>query len=436
MLYRKAHEKIMAWIAEGKKALLVEGARQVGKSFLIDECLEESGFPFVKLDLIRDKRALQTLTEAANEGLVSILEALSYFAPEPNEKGKPIVFIDEVQLCPELITMVKYLVQDGTYRYIFSGSLLGIALAHARSLPVGYMGILTMYPLDFEEFLIANKFNEKSLKAIREAFENEQPLNEQVHQEAMRLFKRYLLVGGMPDAVNEYVTSHNLRKTSEVQTAIRELYKADFTKRQKGNPLILERIYDMIPLRLREQNRRFFVSDLAEGASFSDYDDDFYWLQKAGAVIPVYNASSPSLPHEIFMSQKLVKLYYNDVGLLCSTYGDAFGQSVLSNEDANLGGVYENFVASALLASSFPTMAPFYFKARKIGELDFLTSFKGVNAAIEVKSGKYYLSHQSLEKMMAIPNYGIKNGIVLCNGNVQKMNGVTYLPIYMAGLIS
>lgn len=434
MLWRKAEEEISDWIENGKKALLVEGARQVGKTFLIEECLKKCGFPNVKIDLVDDKAMLKSLSKAAEEGTKAILEALSFVVPEANENGKPIVFIDEIQKCPELVTMIKYLVQDGRYRYILSGSLLGIALAHVRSLPVGYMGILTMYPLDFEEFAFNTGWNKVSLAALRKAFENQTPVNEALHERALSLFKRYLLVGGMPDAVNEYLSSGNFKRVKQAQQMIRELYKGDFTQREEGNPLILERIYDLVPRRLLDQNRRFMVSDLRPESTYSEYEDDFYWLSKSGALIPVYNVSSPASPYEISTSSKLVKLYYNDVGLLCSTYEDPFAQALLAEDEVNLGGIYENYVAISLLSSS--STPPFYFKSRKIGELDFLATYKGSNAAIEVKSGRYIHNHQSLEKMMAIPNYNLKKGIVLCNGNIEKEGEIIYLPIYMAGYIA
>lgn len=436
MLYRKTKQNILEWIKNGRKALLVDGARQVGKTFLIENCLEESGRPYRKIDLIQDKKANRSLSVASEEGLDSILEALSFYAPDSDKEDKPIIFLDEVQECPELITMIKYLVQEGRYRYILSGSLLGIALTHVRSVPVGFMETLTMYPLDFEEFAINSGWNKTSIKAIETAFENETPINEYLHEKTFALFKRYLLVGGMPDAVNEYISSKDIRKTVKVLDQIRELYKADFSKRKEGNPLILELIYDRIPRRLREQNHRFVVGDIKDGARTDDFEDDFYWLYKAGAIIPVYNAASPALPMEISTSQKLVKLFYNDVGLLTSSYGLSFAESYLNGEDANLGGIYENYVAQALLTSSFTATPPMYFKARKIGEIDFLSSLNAETVAIEVKSGKYRYSHPSLTKMMEIENYGLKKAFVLCNGNVEKMDKVTYLPIYMAGLIS
>lgn len=433
MLYRKAKEEISEWIKNGRKALLVDGARQVGKTFLIDTCLEESGLPYIKIDLIRDEKEKSIISKAVKEGVNAILEALSLLMPSSKKDAMPIFFMDEIQECPEFITMAKYLVQEGSYRYIFSGSLLGIALTHIRSLPVGFMSVLTMYPLDFNEFMVNAGYNEISIKAIEEALEKQIPVNDYLHQKTMELFKRYLLVGGMPEAVSEYLSSHNVRNVKEIQKGIIDLYKGDFAKRKKGNPLILERIYDLIPHRLEEQNRRFVHADLEEGSEYKDHEDDFYWLYKAGAVIPVYNVSSPSLPYEISLSNKLVKLFYNDVGLLTSRYGDGFALSLLHDEDANLGGIYENFVASELLSSS--NSLPYYFKARKIGELDFLCFHRGEKVAIEVKSGKYSHNHKALSNMMAVPNYNLNKAFVLCNGNVEKLDKVTYLPIYMAGLI-
>lgn len=438
MLFRKAKKEILEWIDKGEMALLVEGARQVGKTYLLDECLLESGIPYRKIDLVEEPDLARRLSLACSKNARAVIESLSFRLPRGEDgQAKPIIFIDEVQECPELITMSKYLVQDGRCRYVFSGSLLGIALSNIRSFPVGYMKPLTMYPLDFEEFAINEGWNDDSLRKLRECYEGELPVPSFLHEMAMELFRRYLLIGGMPASCAAYFSSHDVKKAMDVGKAIIELYKKDFTKRRKGNPLSLTLIYDLIPRRLLQESRRFVVSDLpsGNGNGYLDFEKDLYWLYKSGAIIPAYNATSPSIPYEDSSSNRLPKLFYNDVGLLSSRYEESFAMGLLSNESGmNLGGIYENFVASMLFASSSSSPL-YYFKQRKLGEIDFLCSWKGRNTAIEVKSGNYYHSHPSLSKMMGVDNYGLKKAFVLCNGNIEKMEEVTYLPIYMAGYI-
>lgn len=437
MLWRKAKKSIDEWIDDGKEALLVEGARQIGKSFLIEACLTESGRPFVRLDLIENDSFSKSLQKACGEGTNAILELLSLHIDPNDEGGKPIVFIDEVQKCPDFVTMIKYLVQDGRYQYILSGSLLGISLAHIRSQPVGFMSILTMYPLTFEEFGINNGFTNSAIASIHDSFEKKTPVNEYLHEKAMNLFRRYLIVGGMPEAVDAFIKAHDLKRVIAIQSFIKELYKRDFTQQTTNDPFVLEMIYDQIKDCLDSQNRRFVVAHLEKGTTTDDYQSDFYWLYKAGVVIPVYNLAAPSIPFKVSDSQKLLKLFYNDIGLLSSYYGENFIKDVLSEADeANLGGVYENFVAQELLASSQSKMPPYYFKQRKIGELDFVTSCKGETIALEIKSGNYAYNHPGLDKMLAVPNYHLKQAYVLYKGNVRPLGKITYLPIYMAGLFN
>lgn len=436
MLYRKIKKHIENWIKTSDKALLIDGARQVGKTYLIEQCLSESGRPYVKLDLVLNPSMATALNSACERGANSIIEILSYEVSEAKGAGKPIVFIDEVQKCPELVTMIKALVIDGRYQYVLSGSLLGIALSHIDSQPVGYLEPLQMFPLDFEEFAISNGVSQETISTLKESFKKAEPVNGYLHSKLMELFRRYLVVGGMPEAVDRYISTLDLAEVSNIHNAIVKLYKKDFTQKSEGQPLHLEQVYDLIPDQLSSQNRRFIIASLSKQARSEDYVDDFYWLYKAGVIIPVYNVEAPTLPLKVSESNKLMKVFLNDVGMLTSSYGRATAISMLSGGSGiNEGSIYENYVAQELYAHSLANLPPFYFKQRKIGELDFIISLNGQAIPIEVKSGNGIKKHPSLDKIMEVPNYCLGKAYVFGNANLEKDGNVIYAPIYMAGFL-
>ena len=357
MLERKAENKIRAWIREGKTALLVSGARQVGKTWSIRRCLEQESCHYLELNLIQEPDLIPVLEHCSSvEDLIINLSAAKSFS---FRKGETILFIDEVQEFKEIVTRVKFWVDEGSFRYVLSGSLLGIELQSLRSAPVGYLTEIKMFPLDFEEFLTASGVPAETLEHLRNCFDQCKPVQELVHQKMMQHFQRYLVVGGMPAAVQEYVSTGDINQVTIIQHNIIELYKLDFTKYEKQEKkLMLIAVYDQIPSQLLKQNRRFNYSDIKKGLRFERLEDSFLWLAAAGVAIPVYNATEPRVALSQNAKSSLLKLYFSDVGLLTCQYGNSIRMKVLLGDNSvNLGGVYENAVAQELNTHGFPKAA-------------------------------------------------------------------------------
>ena len=322
MLERKAEKEIRTWINGGKTALLVSGARQVGKTWSIRRCLEQEGCHFLELNLIREPELIPTLEHCGSvEDLIVNLSAARNFS---FRKGETILFIDEVQEFRDIVTRVKFWVDEGSFRYVLSGSLLGVELNSLRSAPVGYLTEIKMFPLDFEEFLTASGVPAETLGHLRDCFDRRRPVQDLVHQKMMQHFQRYLVVGGMPAAVQEYVSTGDINQVTIIQRSIIELYKLDFTKYEKQEKkLMLIAVYDQIPSQLLKQNRRFNYSDIKKGLRFDRLEDSFLWLAAAGVAIPVYNATEPRVALNQNAKSSLLKLYSSDVGLLTCQYGNA-----------------------------------------------------------------------------------------------------------------
>lgn len=432
MLRRKAEAKIQKWLENSSGALLVSGARQVGKTWSIRNCLQESGRDYLEINLIREPELIPVLEKST-----SVDDLVTYLSAARNHifrKNETIVFVDEVQEAKDVITKVKFWTEEGSYRYIFSGSLLGIELKGLRSAPVGSLEEIEMYPLDFEEFLTASGVLDQTLSYLSDCFDTLTPVEEAVHEKMLQHFRRYLVVGGMPAAVQEYVKSRNIESVTSIQQNIIRLYKLDFTKyEQENKKLMLISVYDQIPSQMMKQNRRFSYSDLRKGLRFERVEDSFLWLTAAGVAIPVYNAAEPKVA--LCQSQKssLLKLYSSDTGLLTCQYGSAARLSILLDDHKlNLGGVYENAVAQALNTQKYPM---YFYNSHKTGELDFLIEQDMSVVPIEVKSGKDYYIHSALSKALANRDYGIQKAYVLSNGNIQQEDRTIYLPVYLASSI-
>ncbi len=427
MLKRKMEERIRHFFETQNKALLITGARQTGKTFVIRQYAKTVGKNLVELNFLENENAGKLFEGAANSR--DILLRISALTDVPLEKGKTIIFFDEVQECPELVTAVKFLVEEGSYQYILSGSLLGVELKDIRSIPVGYMDVFEMYPLDFEEFCRANGVSEHILTVLRQCYEEKTPVDGLVHEKMMELFRLYLIVGGMPEAVNTFLKTNNLKLVEEIQKGIVRLYKKDIAKYDPEHKLYLEEIFTLIPSELNQKNKRFILKNLNENFKFSRYENSFIWLKEAGVALPVYCASEPSLPLLLSRSTNLFKLFASDVGLLASMYMDGLQLRILNREvDINFGAVYENVIAQELRAHGFDL---YYYNSKKMGELDFLIEYKEKVLPLEVKSGKGYTRHAALSNVLAAENYDIPQGIVLSNENVSTADKITYYPIYM-----
>lgn len=426
MLKRKIDSYLKHFYETTGKALLITGARQVGKSFSIREF--GKGFKsFIEINFVDNPDAIQIFRSAKNSR--EILERLSAMPGVKLIKGKTLIFFDEVQLCPEIVTAIKFLVEEGSYRYILSGSLLGVELRDLRSEPVGYMGVQQMYPLDFAEFISALGITEKVLESLRHAWETRTPVDSFVHGKIMELFRLYLVVGGMPAAVNQYITTRDLGQVMEIQQDIIHLYKRDIAQYAPEQKLSLSEIFELIPPELNAANKRFILKSLNKNAKFERYQNDFLWLKNAGVALPVYNVEEPKVPLLLARSRNLFKLFQSDVGLLASQYAEGIQLRVLTGDkNINFGSVYENAVAQELVAHG---IQPYYYNNKKRGELDFVIELDGNVLPIEVKSGKYYVQHRALANILDCADYTLPEALVLCNDNVKKVGKITYAPVYM-----
>ena len=331
------------------------------------------------------------------------------------------------------MTAIKFLVEEGSYRYILSGSLLGVELKDLRSEPVGYMGVKDMYPLDFEEFITSVGVSENVINTLRHAWEERVAVDDFVHSKMMELFRLYLIVGGMPAAVSKYVESNNMQEVIAVQQDIIRLYKRDIAQYDPNNKLSIEEIFNLIPPELDAKNKRFILKRLNENAKFDRYQNSFLWLKNAGVALPVYNVEEPKVPLLLARSRNLFKLFQSDVGLLAAQYAEGIQLRIISGDkNINYGSVYENAVAQELVAHG---ITPYYYNSKKRGEVDFLIELGGKALPIEVKSGKDYEIHRALSNIMDCSDYDLPEAIVLNNDNLRKEGKFVYAPVYMTMFI-
>lgn len=427
-LKRKCENDIKDWCRNSKKALLVKGARQVGKTHLIRRVLEEEGCDFFELNLIKTPEAISILKQAGTADELMI--GLSSIGGQRLQKGKTVIFIDEVQKYKEMVTKIKFLVEDGSFKYVLSGSLLGIELTGIESAPVGYLTTIEMFPLDFEEFLQITEISKEVIDSLRRSFAERRPVMDAVNDKMLSLFKRYLVVGGMPEAVSVFAETKNVKDVITTHQDIRALYKLDFTQYETDDKkLMITGAYDLIPSELLKQNKRFVITDLKKGLHYERIENTFLWLYNAGVAIPSFNSTEPRLPLKLNEKQSLFKLYSSDVGMLTSEYGMSTKRMLISNDSSlNAGGIYENAVAQQLKASGFEI---YYYNSNRLGELDFVIDYNNSSTPIEVKSGKDYDKHSALDNCLKNAEYKMKEGFVLADCNIQTKGKVTYLPIYM-----
>lgn len=436
MLFRKVQKKINKWLETGQEALLISGARQVGKTYIIRECLKESGYDYIEINLIREPKYINTLESLLNNSVETFIESLPVIANKPLKKKNTIIFIDEVQECKEILTVIKFLVEDNGYRYILSGSLLGVELVDLRSAPVGYLQTIEMFPMDLEEFLIANGLNEKFIHQLKENFENKTPVLDILHNKVLDAFYKYLIIGGMPKAVDTYLKTNDYMEVSIIHKEIIKEYLVDFSKYENNKSLKLRliSIYNLIPAELNSHNKRYIFNHLDKNLKMDRYENSFNWLIDAGVALPAYNTTEPVVPLEINKKSNIFKLFLSDVGLLATQYGTATVLKLLSKDkDINYGAVFENFVAQELIAHGYKG---YFYNSKKHGEIDFVIEYMGEVLPIEVKSGKDYKVHSALDNIKNIEMYKIKNAIVLSNYNISVDNNITYYPIYMTMFIN
>ena len=427
MIKRKIDNYLHKFFSESHKALLLDGARQTGKTYAIRNVGRTMFEHFVEINFVERPEIRELVsTMVDTRQLLLRLSALTGGEMVP---GKTLIFFNEVQACPEIVTKIKFLVDEGSYRYAMSGSLLGVELNDLRSAPVGYMEEKTLYPLDLEEFLEAIGTAHDVMEHVRERWTSKEAVDTFVHRQMMNAVRLYLVIGGMPAVVAKYLETNNLQTVLDEQRAILALYERDIAKYDARNKLYIREIFRLIPPELNAQNKRFILKQLNENIKFDRYENSFLWLKDAGVALPVYNVDEPTPPLLLSRSRNLFKLFQNDVGLLAAQYAEGLQLRLIMGDDKlNCGAIYENLVAQELRAHGFEL---YYFNSKKMGELDFVVESGGAAMPIEVKSGKDYQRHRAINNVMQTRNYNVAQPLVLCNDNLSLNGGITYAPIYM-----
>lgn len=433
MLYRKIEKVIKEHLqSDSQKILLVDGARQVGKTYIIRYVGSKLFENFIEINMAEDSLGDRLF---ANTKTIEdfYLQVSMLFGDKMKQKENTLIFIDEIQAYPHLLTLLKFLSQDNRFTYIASGSLIGVTLSQTTSIPMGRIRKVRMFPLDFEEFLYANGMNEIVISSLRKKFERLEALDEPMHNKMLDMFRKFLLVGGMPDSVNSYLSEKNIQSVREIQKEIHDYYAADASKYDEENKLKIRRVYDLIPSNMENKKKRVIAQSIEnkKGKTFNDYCDEFEYLISAGIALNVQAISNPVFPLIESSGKNLLKLYLNDVGILTGIlYGNNI-RAVLDDERSiNLGSVYETVVASELIAHGHRL---FYYDNRNKGEVDYLIDdYDSLSVVpIEVKSGKDYTVHSALNAFVQNEDYPIKKAFVVSNErNVIQKGKIIYIPIY------
>ncbi len=433
MLYRKITTLIEEHLkSQSNKILLIDGARQVGKTYIIRYIGEKLYRNFIEINMIEDLLGDKLF---ANTRTIDdfYLQVSMIAGNKLREKENTLIFMDEIQAYPHLLTLLKFLSQDHRFTYIASGSLLGVTLLETPSIPMGSIRKVRMFPLDFEEFLYANGMNGAAVAALKSRFDRLEALDEPMHDKMMDLFRKYILIGGLPEAVNSYIEHQNIQLVREIQRDIHDFYAADASKYGEEKKLKIRTIYDLIPSNLENKKKRVVAQSIEKkkGKTFGDYQDEFEYLISAGIALNVQAISNPVFPLIESAGKNLLKLYLNDVGILSGIlYGNNIRAVLDDTNSINLGSVYENVVASELIAHGCKL---YYYDNRNKGEVDYLIDdYDSLSVIpIEVKSGKDYTVHSALNAFVSNDDYHIKKAFVLSNKGTVTTNGkITYLPIY------
>ena len=448
---RKIYEEILKWKknSAGQTALLIDGARRVGKSYIAEEFAAAEYKSYLLIDFNRAPKEVTDLFDNYLNDLDTLFMYLSVFYNTKLYERDTLIILDEVQLCPRARSAIKYLVADGRYDYLETGSLMSIKKNVKDILIPSEEEHLKMYPLDFEEFLWALG-NETLMQVIRSYYEKQQPMGQALHRKAMDFFRQYMIVGGMPQAVERYVETHDFDSVDRVKRAILELYRADIVKHAAGYEMKVEQIFDDLPAQLQKRDKKFKFSSLKKEARFRDYNDALFWLSDAMIANICYNSTAPRIGLKLNMDRLTLKCYMGDTGLLISHSFDENG--IVSEEiykkllfdklDVNKGMLMENMVAQMLTAAGHKLY--FYSNSSRDDvtermEIDFLIAKSKISSRhnispIEVKSGKNY-TLTSLEKFRK--KYAEQTHIpyVLHTGELKEENGILYLPLYMTPLL-
>jgi uncharacterized protein len=435
MLFRKIEAQIEEHLqSQDDRIMILDGARQIGKSFIIREVGSRLYVNFIELNFVRDDEGPQLFKGVrTTEEFYFVLS--SVYGENLDTYENTLIFLDEIQHYPQYLTLLKFFREEHRFRFISSGSLLGLALMRTTSIPVGSIIHKHMYQLDFEEFLIANGFGKEALASLKKMMEDGVSPDENMHNYIMDLFRRYLLVGGLPEVVCKYLETHNVVQVRQFQESIKSLYEADAVKYEKesNKTLLVKKIYNMIPSQMENRKKRIVVKDIKNktGDRYANYTEEFEYLISSGIALSVNAVSNPKYPLAESSHKNLLKLYLNDVGLLTLMLFRNNIRPVLSDEcSVNLGSVYESVVAQELKAHGHSL---FYYDNKQKGEVDFLVDdYKETGILpIEVKSGKDYSRHSALDNLLNTPDYDVKSALVLSNSReIRTVGKVTYLPVY------
>ncbi|MCF0216517.1 MAG: ATP-binding protein, partial [Fibrobacteraceae bacterium] len=354
MLKRKVLKALENWFCSGReKALLLTGARQVGKTTAVRDFAKRNYKHFVEVNFVRDPRAKMAFDgKLSTAEIVMNLSAMGY---GPFTPGETLVFFDEIQECPNARTAIKFLVEEHLFDYMESGSLLGINYKPVTSYPVGFEEEVKVFPLDFEEFLWAKGIGNDVIDLLLNSYRLSQPVPELIHNQISKYFREYLVVGGMPEVVQKFVTNPDFQKTVKLQKNILTTYRSDITNYAGRQQVLVKRIFDAMPSELGKEDKRFVLANLEKGASLRKYEDPTQWLVDAGIAYYSINSRSFELPFESVENRKLYKLYMSDTGLLsCSLLKNMQFQVMNGDISINEGALTENFVATTLAAKQVP----------------------------------------------------------------------------------
>ncbi len=426
-MFRKIEAELENWKADkNKKALLVTGARQIGKTYAIRQ-LGKTYQCFVEINFITQPDAISIFDGALDAD--TIILNLTAFTGQALIPRETLIFLDEIQECPNARTAIKFLVEDGRFDYVESGSLLGVNYKTVKSYPVGFEHTITMYPMDFEEFCIANSVQNATFSYLKDCFNRKVQVSEAVHATLLKLFTYYTVTGGMPEAVQRFIDTHDMQQVIDIQEDILAAYRQDIGRYANLGKARIQQIFDHIPSQLDDKNRRFKMSALSKNARSREYEDAFVWLKDAGVALPCYNVSEPKVPLKLNEQSTTLKLYISDCGLLCAASMERVQSAILNGDlSINMGSILENVFAQQFVSEGFQLR---YYNKHNVGEVDFVIQNGNAIVPIEIKSGNDYKRHKALDNMLSVSEWNIEKSIVFSKGNVETDGKITYLPWYM-----
>ena len=428
---RKIYNEILEWKnnRSDKYALLIRGARRVGKSTIVEEFASKEFKSYIMLDFARTSKDINSLFEDLYSLDFFFLQLQQLTGVRLYEQESVIIF-DEVQLLPKARQAIKYLVEDGRYKYIETGSLLSIRKNTKDILIPSEEHKIDMYPMDFEEFCWAIGVQKSTLENIRESCRSATPIDQYIHDAMMTNFRTYLVVGGMPEVVQRFLdTKGDLAAVRAVQNELNRQYRHDISQYAGNRALQVQEIFDQLPTQLIDGNGRFAVSSISPGARYDRNQKDFLWLVDAGVALKTNCVTEPKSPLKRTAQSPKFELYQSDTGMLMARYPQPTAQAAyLDDSSPNLGAIYENVIAQELTAQGIPL---YYYMAKKHGEVDFIADTNADSVMpFEVKSGRSYRMHAAIDAVLANAEYRISQGVVLSRSNIAQDGGTTYLPLY------